>query len=312
MRKMLSGVAIVAIATLTIHVTSAGAVATPRRVIPTNTAINGRVNALALGASRLFIGGQMTAPFNRLGAVNPGSGAVVWAASGVSSEVRALDYAGGALFVGGAFGVRIYDASSLALLRSFSCGTVRALAVDSPVAGVRRGEHLELRRTGAQEPGPHRRRLAQRRGRLHGVDQRHGHRPRVRRPAGRSSGGSSATINGTSRFRLGKITSTGAVDTSLAPTYVPASGEPAAGSRSAPSTPAMGACSPHGVRRSTRCRLQPGSGAFVGQWGSTAIRRPCSPRAVTPTSAATGRRSMVWARPTSPASTPAASPGSPL
>ena len=277
MRKMLSGVAIFAIATLTIQVTSAGAAASPRRVIPTNTAINGRVTDLALGAGRLFIGGQMTAPFNRLGAINPGSGAVVWTPGGVPSEVRALELVGGTLFVGGAFGIRIYNASSLALLRSFSCGSVRALAVDSTGGGVIVGgnisqcddqTHQNLARIDVGSRTC--------RGRVHGVDQRHRDRPRIRRqrhvrrrllrqhqrdqplPPGQDQRRrrSRHVVRADVRAGVGRAR------------------QRQVGPR--PSTPATGACSPRGARASTRwsCTTRPrppSSGSGV----PTATPRPC-------------------------------------
>ncbi len=235
MRKLLSGVAIFAIATLTIQVTNVGAAASPRRVIPTNTAINGRVNALALGAGRLFIGGQMTAPFNRLGAINPGSGTVAWAPGGVPSEVRALELVGGTLFVGGAFGIRIYNASSLALLRSFSCGSVRALAVDSTGGGVIVGgnisqcdnqTHQNLARIDVGSRTVVAGFTASTNATVTALESD---------ASGTFVGGFFANIRGTqasvatSRFRLGKITAGGAVVTSFAPTYVPASGEAGSG-----------------------------------------------------------------------------------
>jgi len=269
MRKMLSGVAMVAIATLTIHVTSAGAVATPRRVVATNTAINGRVSALALGTGRLFVGGQMTAPFNRLGAINPGTGAVVWAPSDVPSEVRALELAGGALFVGGAFGIRIYDASTLALLRSFSCGTVRALAVDATGAGVIVGgnfsscggqTHQNLARIDVASRNVAASFTASANATVLALESD---------GTGTFVGGFFGKINGTSRFRLGKITSAGALDASFAPTYVPAPGEPGDGkSVRALDTSNGRLFASWGESVNKVVVYNETSAAFVRQWGS--------------------------------------------
>jgi hypothetical protein len=115
-------------------VIGAGAAPTPPIVSPTNLTINGRVSALELSAGRLFVGGQMTAPFQRLGAIDPASGAVVWSAPGIPSQVNALAVAGGTLFVGGDFGLRAFSTTTGAQLASITCG--RVLALDVHPAGT--------------------------------------------------------------------------------------------------------------------------------------------------------------------------------
>ena len=132
MRKAFAGLA-AAVAALLVLVIGAGAATTPQTVTPTNTTINGRVDALALDNGRLFVGGQMTAPFTRLGALNPSTGAVVWSARQRHQRGPRPRRVNGALYAGGDFGLRVYSLSSLSLLGTISCGSVRALepAVDN-------------------------------------------------------------------------------------------------------------------------------------------------------------------------------------
>ena len=136
MRKTLVGALITVIAMVTVQVLGAGAVATPQTVAPTLQTINGRVSALVLSDGQLFVGGQMTVPFNRLGAVDPVSGAVVWAPTDVPTEVRALAAVGDALFVGGDFGLRVYSTTTFGLLTTITCGQVRAIEPDLAGTGV--------------------------------------------------------------------------------------------------------------------------------------------------------------------------------
>ena len=126
MRKALTGLAAIVAAVLVL-VIGAGAATTPQTVTATNTTIDGRVDSLVLNGGRLFVGGQMANPFVRLGALNPSTGAVVWSATGVTSEVRALAAINGALYAGGDFGLQVYDLASLNLLATISCGSVRAI-----------------------------------------------------------------------------------------------------------------------------------------------------------------------------------------
>ena len=221
MRKAFAGLA-AAVAALLVLVIGAGAATTPQTVTPTNTTINGRVDALALDNGRLFVGGQMTAPFTRLGALNPSTGAVVWSAASVTSEVRALAAVNGALYAGGDFGLRVYSLSSLTLLGTISCGSVRALEPAVGNLSVVVGGNFTT--CGGQAH----KNLAL----VNGTTVSSTWTARTDGTVlalatdanGTFVGGYFGSINGTTRYRLGKVTTSGGLD-AWSSTYVPNSGD---------------------------------------------------------------------------------------
>ena len=227
MRKALTGLATTLVAVLVL-VLGAGAATTPQTVTPTNTTINGRVDSLVLNGGRLFVGGQMTAPFTRLGALDPSTGAVIpWATGAITSEVRALAAINGVLYAGGDFGLRVYDLGSLNLLGTITCGSVRAIevSVDS-VSAVVGGNFTTC-------GGQAHKNLALVTGTTVSstwVPKTDGTVLALSTDAGGTFvGGSFGTINGTTRYRLGKITPSGGLD-AWSSSYVPNSGDTGNGS----------------------------------------------------------------------------------
>jgi hypothetical protein len=224
-RKALLGLGVVVLAAVMSGVLWASAAQAPPTVVPfANPAIAGTVRALALGSGRLFVGGEFTGPFTRLGALNPTTGAVVWSAPAVPSEVRALVVVGTTLFAGGDFGVRAYNTASGAQLATFTCTNVRALEPDATNTWVVVGgsfgtcggqNHTNLARISVA-----------------GLTVDASWNPRanatVLTMAADSSGiflgGNFASVNGVARYRIGKVANDGSLDPWNS-TYVPNSGD---------------------------------------------------------------------------------------
>lgn len=224
MRKVLAGIATTVVAVLVVQVLGAGAVATPPAVTPTNMTINGRVSSLALANGRLFVGGLMTVPFVRLGALDPSSGSVVWSAPGITSEVRALAAVGDVLVAGGDFGLRAYSTSSFALLTTIPCGSVRALEPDLAGGSVFVGgrftscagqTHKNVARLDLATLAVSSTWTPRADGTVLSL---------VADAGGVFVGGSFGSLNGTPRYRLGKLTDSGGLD-AWSSAYVPNSGD---------------------------------------------------------------------------------------
>ena len=186
------------------------------------------MKALALGSGRLFVGGGFTGPFTNLGALNPATGAVVWSAPAVPSEVRALVVVGTRLFAGGDFGVRVYDTATGGQLASFACNSVRALEPDATNAWVVVGGNFG---TCGGQTHTNLARIS-----VAGLTVDASWNPRtngrVLTMAADSSGifvgGEFTTINTENRYKLGKVANDGSLDPWNS-SYVPDSGDVGAG-----------------------------------------------------------------------------------